>query len=376
MAVYKKKMATGKMSKNFYYDFIIDGKRFAGSTKQVKKKAALAFIEKKKIEIKKELNNPQKNIELKKAFELFLKKPIKKTRSKTRISEIRSIWNDFVSFLNNEYPSVKNINQITFEEVEEYIYIVRNTGRYSDKKEVKLSAGSLNKMQKVLMSVFEKLKKNTGMKENPFAEIPTVAKDIVKRDIFTSEELALIGEKANDFIYHIFLIGMNTGFREGDICTLEWSDINFYRDEINRTMRKTKKSVNLPLLPPLKDHLMKLRKTTIKEKYISPKHAELYLNNRTKISIMVRNFLNNIGIKTQITVETRTRRQSVKNVHSLRHAFVFLAMLYNVPLHAVQNIVGHVDSRTTLMYADHMNSKIARERLSDIPNFLALNRGN
>ena len=60
MAVYKKKMATGKMSKNFYYDFIIDGKRFAGSTKQVKKKAALAFIEKKKIEIKKELNNPQK----------------------------------------------------------------------------------------------------------------------------------------------------------------------------------------------------------------------------------------------------------------------------------------------------------------------------
>ena len=273
---------------------------------------------------------------------------------------------EFTAFLSKGYPGVKEISDVKYFHAGEYISMIQKKGRFTDERHIKLAVGTANKYLKDFRSVFTKLKRDAGIDENPFADIPLQTKDVVERDAFTVEVLSLIGEKANPFIYYIFITGLNTGYREGDICTLRWSEVDFDKTQIHRVMLKTGKKVHVPILSHLREFLKEKHSANGSHEFVSPEHAEIYLRNPTTITARVRVFLNGIGIHTHIKVPNRTRMQSMKNVHSLRHAFVYLGMLENVPLHIIKSIVGHFDERMTMMYANHATAKIAQEKMANI----------
>lgn len=104
--------------------------------------------------------------------------------------------------------------------------------------------------------------------------------------------------------------------------------------------------------------------------YVFPELAKMYLENSGGISYRVKNFLESLGIKTTKKIEGRDRVVSVKDVHSLRHTFCYLAGVNNIPLVIVQSIVGHMDSKMTSHYSAHADRQAKHSKMQLFPGFM------
>lgn len=400
MSVSKRKTSAGE-SKFYHYRFMINGKNYSGVCKGCTlKKTALDY--EKAIKEKIEKLASQKNVKalienfrdemtggspvtLEEAFELSLKKPRKRTPSPEVIKAKRSYWRDFLKFINTNYPEIIKIADVRKKHAEEYIQHIRQKGRFckevpfksGNKKSIYIRKGRLsnktcNSFQQTIAEVFDKVFDDAGLIENPFAKIEKLNNDSESREAFTEDELKLISEKADDFIKPIFLIGIATALREGDICTLKWSEVDFANNILRRKMLKTRRTVEIPILPTLHTFLLECKDKSADSEYVLPVHAKMYQNNSTGISTRVRNFLESLGIETQKKVEGRDRVVSIKDVHSLRHTFCYYAGVYGIPLLIVKDIVGHVSQQMTELYQRHADNSIKREKLMQLPDFMNL----
>lgn len=171
---------------------------------------------------------------------------------------------------------------------------------------------------------------------------------------------------------------MATALREGDICTLKWSEIDFENRVIRRSkMRKTGKGVDIPIMPQLYQYLQTLwqnREPKSKfAEYVLPEHAKMYLNNRSGVPYRIKKFLEEkCGIVTTEKRPDRTRAVSIKDLHSCRHTFCYYAGLNGVPLNVVQSIVGHMTPEMTKHYSNHASLEVKREKMQLLPDFMQM----
>ena len=190
--------------------------------------------------------------------------------------------------------------------------------------------------------------------------------------------MRIIRKNLDDFTGPLFIIAMATALREGDICTLKWTDINFKNETIIKRMRKTGKTVEIPMILPLKEYLQGLKTNTpdiVTEfsQYVLPVHAEMYLTNSSGVSYRIKQFLEDIcGIQTTKIPPNRSRAVSVKDLHSCRHTFCYYAGSHGIPLTTVQSIVGHMTPEMTKYYSAHASIEDKREKMKQLPSFLAL----
>ncbi len=378
----------------YYYDFRAGGKRFRGSTGATNRRSALAF-EKKHIEKMRGETSAKQLIEnvkehllgdsilLEEAFSKFKKIPRSTIPSKDRMKNYESKWGDFVSFMMGEYPEITKMNQVQSTHAQEYIQHLRTKGRYNKEVSYKrgkrrithnaklanLAPSTINDAFQLLRMVFNTLKNEAGIIENPFAEIKNLKQDKIPREAFTPEELKLIGEKSQGtYLYPLFRAGISTGMREGDICTLLWKEVDIAAGWINRKTLKTGKKIHVPILPSLKQYLLSIPK---ENEYVFPELANIYINSRSKIGSDVTDFLEGIGITSTKKIEGRDRRVSIKDIHSLRHTFAYLAGLNNIPLPIVQGILGHMSSKMTEHYTNHAGAEEKKQFLAQIPDYLS-----
>ena len=212
------------------------------------------------------------------------------------------------------------------------------------------------------------MQEEAGILYNPF-EFDMMDNDSESRDAFTPAELKLIGDNFDPFVRPLFVIGICTGLSEGDICTLRWNDI---RDErwIVRKRRKTGAALEIPILPPLASFLNEQKSISAAGEYVLPEHAAMYQNNPSGISYRVKSFLEGLGIQTTRTARNRSRASSVKDVHSLRHTFAYLAGCYQIPLPVVQSILGHMSPEMTKHYQAHADREAKEKYLAKMPDFI------
>ena len=59
----------------------------------------------------------------------------------------------------------------------------------------------------------------------------------------------------------------------------------------------------------------------------------------------------------------RSRRTSVKDIHSLRHTFCYLHGIQGTPLVTLQSMVGHMDKRMTEAYMMHQTEELKRDAI-------------
>ena len=185
------------------------------------------------------------------------------------------------------------------------------------------------------------------------------------REAFTPEELRLIYDNLDDFTRPLFMMAVWTGLREGDICTLKWSDVDLERRLITRETRKTGAVVQIPISNQLDGLLASTPRT--ESEYVFPAHAKMYLTNPDGVSYRIKKFLEGLGIQTTRIPNGRTRAISVKDLHSCRHTFCYYAGLAGIPLTVVQAIVGHMTPAMTARYSAHASIEDKRrgmERLS------------
>jgi integrase len=373
--------------KYFAYDFVLNGERYRGSTKQTNKKDALIFESQEKEKARKGLlGNNQKTIKLIDGYETFLKVPRKKKPGKQREKAYRNHFDDFIAFMTDKYPKIAEMNQVTSNQAEEYIYKLQKNGKYNKTTNYKrgnatvvrkkcsehIANSTVNDYIMLLKMVFTNLKKRANIQENPFADIPLLARDTEHREAFTPEELKLIGEKSkNTYLYPLFLTGICTGLREGDICTLKCEEVNLKTNWITRKQRKTGNTVTIPIMPPLKAYLLTL---PMKGDYVFPDLADRYETTSEAIGRDVTKLLESIGIESTREVPGRSRKVSVRDIHSLRHTFAYTSAIAGIPLPVVQSVLGHMDSKMTQMYMNHASGEAKQKYLAALPDYL--NTGN
>ena len=397
-------------SGRYYYAFQVSKKRYHGACKGCTTQSQAEAFEKKMYKaamglasqrsVKGLINNYRReltggtDITLDEAFDLFAKKPARRLPGEQRLSMHRHHWDDFIAFMKANAPDIVRIDQVTRQHAEDYIAHLRSNGRFvqevssgNGKKDYKpnkasLSNTTINSYHSTLKSVFSRLENDAGIVENPF-DFDTMRATAEAREIFTQEELELIDSNLNTdpFCRPIFVIGANTGLPLGDVCSLRWDDIR--REEkgwfICRRRNKTGMLLEIPVLPVVKNILYELaaqRQKLTPEKqspFVLPDHEEMYRTNRSGVSYRINKFLTRIGIKT--TRETTgARNASVKDFHSLRHTFAYIAAVHKIPLSIVQSTLGHVSPQMTQHYQEHSTREDKLTFLGQLPALLGGNQ--
>ena len=384
---------------SWYYDIQIDHKRYKGTcegcttrrqaenfergVKEKAKQASGLKSVKALYETFREDLTGGKRISLNEAFELAEQKPRPRLSSEKHAATKRTIWGDFLAFMRGEHPDVENLIDVTETHAQEYMALLQKNGRYDKsitynrgagksfrtitriKNDGPLSARSLQLYQMVCSEVFSLLARDAGLQDNPFASIRRAKPDAETREAFTPEELQTIYDNLDDFTRPLFMMAVWTGLREGDICTLKWTEVDLLHRLITRKTRKTGATVQIPI----SNQLYTLLAATPRgdSEYVFPEHTQMYLTNSSGVSYRIKQFLEGLGIETTRKPEGRTRAISVKDLHSCRHTFCYYAGLAGIPLAVVQSIVGHMSPAMTAHYSAHATIEDKRrgmERLS------------
>jgi len=423
-------MANGKLSPTFYYEFEVAGKRYRGSTGCTTQREASKYERnligrlrqqksaKALVENFRDVLTGGSRIELDDAWDEFMKRPRKHSTCDREIMNHKARWEDFVAFLRGEHAEVEALREVTRAMADAYIRHVRSEGRYEKgiaytrsnttgrkrkPKEVsythkikRVSANTANRYLLTCGMVFRALAHDAGLEESPFQHIAPLdlSKKIARRSVYTAEELEKIYAAAlGEWFFPLFMVGANTALSEGDICTLRWSEVSPDCTQIETDRNKTAAQLRIPCMPALQNYLASLPR---EGEFVFPELARRYLkeyrrelpDGTTRVSYPLRGgigkaltqFLQGkdtaegrkggIGIESSKEVEGRDRKASIRDAHSLRHTFIYLAGMYGLPLPTVQSLVGHMTPKMTQLYMDHASDQAKREAMARMPSFL------
>ena len=199
------------------------------------------------------------------------------------------------------------------------------------------------------------------------------------REVFSTDELL----KILDFTYEnkgnlplssdhnldqeileaVFVIGFNTGMRRSDISLLKWENIDFHKKAISKVMEKTQFSVFIPMTNGLYVFLREKYANRQSDEYITPPLAKMYKENSFGISYRFKKMLRHLGIESLKAHDGRSRKTSVKDIHSLRHTFCYLHGVQGTPIVTLQSMVGHMDKRMTEAYMMHQTEELKRNAI-------------
>lgn len=238
-----------------------------------------------------------------------------------------------------------------------------------------VSPSTFNAHIKLLTNIFKLLETYAGLSENVWARI--IRKDKTPdqgRRNFTEPELRIILNRAEGNQRVMFVLGLFTGLRLGDVVNLRWTDVDAKSGFIVVVPMKVSrlgnaKRVELPIHPALKQALDEHRRKA-KSEFLFPAERELYARNAGNITQPIQEFFNSCGIQTNEKSENGERRRAIVRVgfHSLRHSFVSLCAKAGAPQHVVQRLVGHGSPAMTEHYThlDDQQKQAAVRALPDI----------
>ena len=307
----------------WYYSFMVEGKRYYGTCRDqsgqpVKTERAAQACERAQraelgnvranksvkalVENYREELTGSKAIPLREAYVRSLRKPRKRTPGAARQALKAAHWQDFLAYMEDNYPEVTHLAAVARHHAENFVADLSLYGKYTPRKPGThreahpLSGATITDHITTITEIFTLLAEDAGIVGNPFANIPKPSLQTETRQPFTLEELKTIKENLDDFTRPLFTIAIATALREGDICTLKWSEIDLANLVIRRgKMRKTQVGVDIPIMPPLAIYLEELleKRTDSGEyaQYVLPLHAEMYLHNRSGVSYRIKTFL-------------------------------------------------------------------------------------
>lgn len=365
----------------WHYDFIVGGVRYRGSTGHKKNEKEKAKEAENRLRVqardghsiemiweqtkRKLISGKEISLNFDVIWELFCNNGYSNACSR-RFKLYSAHLKNFCSWMKEKYPNVKKISEVLPIHAQEWMqYLYKSRGSNSTKNDYLAS----------LRMIFRSLGRDYGIIENPFDSVRKIPSNKIAREAFTPEELKLIGEKATGWIYSLCLTAVSTGLREGDICLLKKSSINLATGWISIPhTRKTGVSVEIPILPGLKQHLQEVMEDDSSE-FVYPVLANMYVNNPSRISAGIKSFFEKIGIAgTTKKIDGYKKILSVKDVHSFRHTFVYMAACHGIPFPIVQGIVGHTSPEMTKHYMNHAGREAKTEYLSRLPDYLTAGR--
>lgn len=340
----------------------------------------------------------------------------------TKISEGTAITNDkmtvsqYMNYWLETYPKV-NCQPSTYKRYTEFTKDIKNyLGTY---KLVKLNPLLVQKFYSDL-SIERKLSNNTIIKihrmfhlalkcaqkwqmiyVNPCDLVtPPKATDIVMKYWDPEDIKDYVNELKGEFLYPVIATAVQTGLREGELCGLQWNNI----DLINKTMivsktlqridgvlqlkkPKTKKSSRVVTLYDSTVQLLKTLKTIDKAKKLE-KGIELnYVfhwddtviikdkkreNDKLEYRPIDPHYVSEQFSKIILSHKNKDGKQIIPLIrfHDLRHTHATLLRKLKVDAKVISERLGHSDVAFTLKTYTHVNTEMQREEVLKAQDYL------
>lgn len=164
-------------------------------------------------------------------------------------------------------------------------------------------------------------------------------------------------------------ITLNTGMRIGEICALQWSDIDFENETIkvcktvSRVLDSNGSTKRIIDLPKTKSSIRKI-----------PIPSSLMVQLRNFLPMRKSEFIVSTNL---LPVDTRTFDYRYKrvlqsagipqyNFHALRHTFATNCINYGVDVKVLSEILGHSNVSTTLNTYVHLSLKMKKQQIEKI----------
>ena len=309
--------------------------------------------------------------ELRKELELLInKKPIlswKAWLEKCLVSLKKqyqpSTYYSYEKCLNKYVQSVwdgKDITTITQDDVRELIF---------EKLPEEATPHTRKHTLKLVRRIFQLAIDSQLLAMNPCAGI-TVKAPVNDQEVLNPVEVDKLLSEAKvtgHYFYPVWVTGLKTGMRSGEMISLLWSDVDFEAKMIHvnkswssKNGLKSTKNERNRVVPISEDFLVFLKGLKLKadpgEPHVLPQHTEWKRGEQAKV---LREFCQRIKIT------------SIR-FHDLRATFITNMLAQGVALSRVMAIVGHSDSDTTDGYNRRagIDLKGATDHLAyDIPTF-------
>lgn len=294
-------------------------------------------------------------------------------------------WRQFVNWMKDVHPGTTMLADVgsdiaqeyaryLLSEVREIVTRKRRKREWQEEKIIKpaYTTNTYNKHIRVHELVFRVLSRQAGITVNPWTDISRKRENKASRRELTVEELNTICNKASGELQTLLLLGMYTGLRLGDCCTLRWSEVDLDRGIILRVPSKTARRKNAPVHVPVHPTLFSFLSETPKRKrkdYVLPALAARYQQNDSYVAKDLRKHFIDCGIRVHVDGSGKgTGKRAVVEVgfHSLRHSFVSLCRQANAPLAVVESIVGHSNPAMTRHYT-HVGELAASQAVAALP---------
>jgi len=336
-------MYLSKRSNGIYYIFYpqLNGKLTCISTKEKTKSEALKFLSNFEKEIKTRKDAKALPIPIRQFFDEFLKYS-ESIHSPKHTESLKATFNKFISHKGN--PLLSEMKK------EDFI-------KYKETRLKEVSEFSIKRDLANLSSLFNwgiskgYLKQNLvqGIKKPKLPEKQPLFFDEISYQILLKH---IHDKDLSDLVQ----FAVNTGLRQGELISLEWSQINFKERFLildNRNhLTKSKKVRTVPL------NIKALQVLTERER--NKKGSNVFTYNEE--------IINPDALSRKFKVYVLNSKLNKKlNFHSLRHTFASWLVQKNVPIQQVQQLLGHSDLRTTLIYS-HLRPEDLRNSVDLLSN--------
>lgn len=267
------------------------------------------------------------------------------------------------------------LNKLTTGDIQQFYTGLKQNGRLLRQEQCGegLSGQTVRGIHTTFHAALDKAVSEKIIPKNPsdFCRLPSAkAREM---QVLSPEEIQrLLIQAKEDGCFELLLLELSTGLRRGEICALQWDDLNFNTGELQVKRQihrvkgelvvsepKTKASNRSVILPPPVLMVLSDYKTEINSVWLFPSPLN---NDSPRDPAAVRKRLTTI-----------LERADCKRVrfHDLRHTFATASLEHGMDIKTLSTIIGHVSTATTLNVYSHVTDEMRKIAAAKIDRGIA-----
>lgn len=282
------------------------------------------------------------------AIDLFIKYQITIERSPSTIQGYNNDLQYFRKYLINKYNIPPYLDDITNQDVEDYLYYLKN--------ELGYTASSRKRKLASLRSFYKYCYQKKYCSQNITVDIQPIKQKQVERAYLTEHEVNTIVVAIEHPLIKLVIQSLYyTGMRISECLGLTLEDINFEKKYIHVINGKGGKDRIIPLNQKLADLLL-----DYKNNWRPDVGSDLFFCTEASGGLN-RNYVNKV---LQKTLKELNYDQKI-TAHTFRHSFASSLLKKNVDIVKIQKLLGHTSLVTTSIYT-HTNLNELEEAVNHL----------